>query len=299
MDTLARIERALDTTISTHEIPGAPPRLSAAIRHSVFPGGARIRPQLCIAVARACGDDDPALSDAAAVALELMHCASLVHDDLPCFDDAATRRGRPSVQAAFGEPLAVLAGDALIVMAFQALAAAAGQSPLRLAPLLSTIAQGTGMPFGIVAGQAWECEPRVALADYQRAKTGALFAAATAAGAQAAGADPNAWRMLGDRLGEAYQVADDIRDVLSDPDVLGKPVGQDALLGRPSAAHQLGLDGAIRHFEGLVAGAIESIPACAGAPKLRALVLMESERLVPKAWCEDVARRVAAQRVAA
>ena len=294
MDILNRIEQSLSAIINLHDVPGAPPRLAAAVRHAVFPGGARIRPQLCLAVAMACGDDDPALADAAACALELLHCASLVHDDLPCFDDAAVRRGRPSVQAAFGEPLAVLAGDALIVMAFQALGHAAGCSPQRLAPLLATVASATGMPAGIVAGQAWECEPRVTLADYQRAKTGALFAAATAAGALAAGADAQAWRPLGERLGEAYQVADDIRDVLSEPDVLGKPVGQDAALGRPSAAHQLGLDGAIRHFDGLVAGAIAAVPECPGAPLLRAMVRAESERLVPRAWCEDVARRVAA-----
>ena len=293
MDILARIEQALDTALAQHEIPGAPPKLAAAIRHAVFPGGARIRPQLCIAVARACGDDEPGLADAAAVALELMHCASLVHDDLPCFDDAATRRGRPSVQAAFGEPLAVLAGDAMIVRAFQVLgeAAAAASAPQRLGPLLAIIAGGTGTPFGIVAGQAWEAEPRVALSDYQRAKTGALFAAATAAGAEAAGAEGRIWRGLGDRLGEAYQVADDIRDVLSDPAVLGKPIGQDVLLGRPSSARELGLDGAIFHFESLVAQAIAAIPDCAGAPRLRALVWMESERLVPRAWCEDAAAR--------
>jgi geranylgeranyl diphosphate synthase type II len=294
MDTTTRIERALLAAIATQEVPGAPPKLAAAIRHAVFPGGARIRPHLCLAVARACGDDDPALADATAVAIELLHCASLVHDDLPCFDNAATRRGRPSVQAAFGEPLAVLAGDALIVLAFQTLAAAGAQSPGRMAALITTVASATGMPFGIVAGQAWECEPRVALSDYQRAKTGALFAAATAAGAQAAGGDSVRWRALGDRLGEAYQIADDIRDVLADPEVLGKPVGQDACHGRPSAAHQLGLSGAIEHFEGLVAGALAAIPECAGAPALRALVRMESERLVPKAWCEDAARRVTA-----
>jgi geranylgeranyl diphosphate synthase type II len=291
MDILARIEQALDTALAQHEIPGAPPKLASAIRHAVFPGGARIRPQLCIAVARACGDDEPGLADAAAVALELMHCASLVHDDLPCFDDAATRRGRPSVQAAFGEPLAVLAGDAMIVRAFQVLGEAAASAPQRLGPLLAIIAGGTGTPFGIVAGQAWEAEPRVALSDYQRAKSGALFAAATAAGAEAAGAEGRIWRGLGDRLGEAYQVADDIRDVLSDPAVLGKPIGQDVLLGRPSSARELGLDGAIFHFESLVAQAIAAIPDCAGAPRLRALVWMESERLVPRAWCEDAAAR--------
>lgn len=291
MDILARIERALDTAIAQHEVPGAPPRLSGAIRHAVFPGGARIRPQLCLAVARACGDDVPAVADAAAVAIELLHCASLVHDDLPCFDDAPTRRGRPSVQAAFGEPLAVLAGDALIVLAFQGLGQVAALAPARLGRLIGTVAGGTGMPFGIVAGQSWECEPRVALADYQRAKTGSLFAAATAAGAEAAGRDGGPWRALGDRLGEAYQVADDIRDVLSDPSLLGKPIGRDLALDRPSAARELGLDGAIFHFQGLVEGAIDAIPECAGAPRLRALVSLESERLVPRAWCEDAARR--------
>jgi geranylgeranyl diphosphate synthase type II len=294
MDISSRIEQALAAALAAGEISGAPPRLAAAIRHAVFPGGARIRPQLCLAVALACGDDDPALADAAAVSLELMHCASLVHDDLPCFDDAATRRGRPSVQAAFGEPLAVLAGDALIVLAFQVLGEAAGRSPQRLAPLLATLASASGMPFGIVAGQAWECEPRVALADYQRAKTGSLFAAATAAGALAAGGDAKAWRALGEQLGEAYQIADDIRDVLSDPAVLGKPTGQDASHGRPSAAHELGLDGAIRHFDELVAAAAAAVPACAGAPALRALVRAESERLVPRAWCAPHVQRVPA-----
>jgi hypothetical protein len=121
-----------------------------------------------------------------------------------------------------------------------------------------------------------------------------LPAVALSRWAQAAGADPIRWRPLGERLGEAYQIADDIRDVLADPAVLGKPVGQDASHGRPSAAHQLGLTGAIQYFEGLVAGALAAIPECAGAPALRALVRMESERLVPKAWCEDAARRVAA-----
>ena len=291
MDTQARIERALDAALSAHEGGGAPPRLMSAIRHAVFPGGARIRPQLCLAVAAACREDDPALTDAAAVAVELLHCASLVHDDLPCFDDADTRRGRPSVQAAYGEPLAVLAGDALIVRAFQVLAEASHRAPQRLAALVGTVARGVGTPAGIVAGQAWECEPRVVLSVYQRAKTGALFSAATVAGAQSAGADGAEWFALGDRLGEAYQVADDIRDVLSDPQALGKPVGRDLALGRPSSARQVGLEGAMESFETMVADAVAAIPDCAGASRLRALVRAESERLVPRAWYEDVARR--------
>ncbi|CAN5337582.1 polyprenyl synthetase family protein [soil metagenome] len=293
MKPMTRIEQSLATAIAGSEAPGGPPRLAGAIRHAVFPGGARIRPQLCLAVAQACGDDDPGLSEAAATSIELLHCASLVHDDLPCFDNAATRRGRASVHYAYGESLAVLAGDALIVLAFQALAEAATRSPARLAPLLATISHGVGMPFGIVAGQAWECEPRVSLSQYQRAKTGALFAAATMAGAQAAGANAAPWRALGDWLGEAYQAADDIRDVAGDPLVLGKPVGRDAALLRPSAAAELGLEGAIGLFDRLVAGAIEAVPPCKGAEQLRALVRMEAERLVPRSMCADLMRAAA------
>lgn len=288
MASMARIEEALAAAIASCEVPGAPPRLAAAMRHAVFPGGARIRPQLCVSVARACGDDDPGLTDAAAAAVELLHCASLVHDDLPCFDDAPTRRGQPSVHAAYGERLAVLAGDGLIVLAFQALGLAGGRHPERLARLLGTIGRGVGVPHGITAGQAWECEPRVTLGDYQRAKTGALFAAATAAGAEAAGADGQTWRALGEWLGEAYQVADDLRDVLADPALLGKPVGRDVALGRPSSAIEQGLSGAIQHFDRLVACAIEAVPPCRGAAQLRQLVRLESERLVPHSWCDRV-----------
>ena len=284
MRALERIGQALEAAVGTSEAPGAPPKLAAAVRHAVFPGGARIRPQLCLAVAGACGDDDPALADAAAAAIELLHCASLVHDDLPCFDDAERRRGAPSVHRAFGERVAVLAGDALIVLAFQALAAGAGRTPARLAPLLGTIARGVGLPFGIVAGQAWECEPQIVLGDYQRAKTGALFAASTMAGAQAAGAAAQPWRAFGEWLGEAYQVADDIRDVVADPDVIGKPTGRDVALGRPSVAREIGLREAICRFDALVASTVEAIPACRGEAQLRALVRHEAERLVPEMW---------------
>ncbi len=285
-----RIAVAVEAAVAAGEAQGCPPTLAAAIRHAVFPGGARIRPQLCIAVAGACGDDDPRLADAAATAIELLHCASLVHDDLPCFDDAPFRRGAPSVHRAFGERIAVLAGDALIVLAFQTLGTGAAQSPGRLAPLLGTLGRGVGMPFGIVAGQAWECEPQVDLSDYQRAKTGALFAAATMAGAQAAGSEPEPWRAFGEWLGEAYQVADDIRDAAFDPDLIGKPTGRDVALGRPSVARELGVREAIRRFEKLVARCAAAIPACRGASRLRALVQVESERLVPKAWTERLER---------
>jgi geranylgeranyl diphosphate synthase, type II len=289
MDAISRIEHALTTVLAEADGLSSPPRLAAAARYAVFPRGSRIRPRLCLAVAAACGDDMPEISDAAAAAIELLHCASLVHDDLPCFDDAAVRRGKPSLHRAFGEPLALLAGDALIVLAFQALAQGVVDAPERLRGLLLTIGHSVGMPLGIVAGQAWECEPQIELSTYQRAKTGALFVASTAAGALAAGAEPEPWRDLGERLGEAYQVADDIRDVIGDPAEIGKPVGRDLALNRPSAALTLGVDGAVGRLEALAAAAVEAIPPCPGAAGLRALILLEARRLLPR----DLSRRAA------
>lgn len=280
MDVASRIERALSTSIATADVPGCPPRLAAAMRYAVFPKGARIRPRLCHSVSAACGEDNPAATEAAGAALELLHCASLVHDDLPCFDAAETRRGRPSVHKAFGEPLAVLAGDALIVLAFQTLARVQC-APERLAVLTLTVAQSVGVPSGIVAGQAWECESQIDLAHYHRAKTGALFAAASVAGAAAAGVDAEPWRMLGEKLGEAYQVADDIRDAAADEDEIGKPVGRDLALGRPSAVIAYGLDGAVHHLHQLVRDAIDAMPPCANGAELRSLMLSEARRLVP------------------
>ncbi len=294
MDAMTRIERTLSASldrVAPVDGPAAdgPPLLAAAMRHAVFPRGARIRARLCLAVAAACGEDDAAAADAAAAAIEFMHCASLVHDDLPCFDNADTRRGRLSVHRAYGEPLAVLAGDALIVLSFQTVAWGTGGCPQRLPALIMTLATATGMPSGIAAGQAWECEPTIDLSRYQRAKTGALFAAATVAGAASAGADSAGWRRLGENLGEAYQVADDIADVLSGQAELGKPVGRDSALGRPNAVLSLGVDGAMQHLEILATEAAESIPPCPGAAALRALTLSEARRLLPK----DLSRRAA------
>ncbi len=285
---LNRIEQALTQHFAQLQGPHTPPRLLAAMRHAVFPGGARIRPQLCLAVAGACGNDDPSLAEAAAVAIELLHCASLVHDDMPCFDDADSRRGQPSVHKAYGEPLALLAGDGLIVMAFEVLGRSGAAHPARLGPLVGAIGRGVGAQEGIVGGQAWECEPRVDLGRYQRAKTGALFVASTCGGAIAAGAPPAPWQRLGECLGEAYQVADDIRDVMGDAEQLGKPVGQDAQHGRPSAAAELGLIGALHRFRQLMQQAVDAVPDCTSRKAMRHLVLRESERLVPQVACDRV-----------
>ncbi len=288
MDAVTRIERALSNAVAQADVADAPPRLATAMRHAVFPRGARIRPRLCLAVAAACNEDDPRLTDAAAAAIELLHCASLVHDDLPCFDNAETRRGRPSVHHAFGERLAVLAGDALIVLAFDTLARASCAAG-RLCPTLLTVTRAVGVPTGIVAGQAWECETKADLSTYHRQKTGALFAAATAAGAAAAGADPAPWRAVGEKIGEAYQVADDLRDAIADPEEIGKPIGRDIALDRPSAATMFGIAGTVKRLERLVAEAIEVIPACPRAGELEALIMLEAKRLMPKKLAQRAA----------
>ena len=281
----SRIDRAVAQAIRTGQGTGAgiavPRRLAAALEHATSPGGARIRPTILVSVALACGDDRPEVTDGAAAALEIVHCASLVHDDLPCFDDADTRRGRPSLHRAYSEPLAVLAGDALIFLAFEVLARSGTAAPERMGRLIRILATRSGMPGGICAGQGWESEESIDLSAYHRAKTGALFIAATTMGAAAAGHEAEPWTELGDRIGEAFQVADDLRDALCPAEELGKPAGQDARHGRPSAVASLGVEGAVRHLDDILAGAIASIPSCPGEAALAGMVRAYAERLVP------------------
>jgi geranylgeranyl diphosphate synthase type II len=276
-----RIDKAVTQAVATGQGGVAPGQLATALTYATTPGGARIRPTILTSVAMACGDDQPEITDAAAAALELIHCASLVHDDLPCFDDAEMRRGKPSVHRAYSEPLAVLTGDSLIVLAFEVLARVAHLDPMRSAQLVLVLARQTGMPNGICAGQGWESEPSVDLQAYHRSKTGALFVAATQMGAIAAGRAPDEWEELGARIGEAFQVADDLRDALYDTDTLGKPTGQDDLHGRPNAVAKLGVDGAIKRLTDILSGAISSIPSCPGEAALAHMVRMQAERLTP------------------
>jgi geranylgeranyl diphosphate synthase type II len=256
------------------------------MRHAVFPGGARLRPNLCLSVAAACaaGTDSEGQADVAS-AIELLHCASLVHDDLPCFDDATIRRGRPSVHAAFGEELAVLAGDGLIVLAFEVVASAR-LSPASVPRLIRCIARGVGANGGLVAGQAWESESSVGLRTYHQAKTGALFEAGARAGAILAHVDAghtDAWAEFGTRIGEAYQVADDLRDTLDDEASLGKPVGQDMAHNRPNACMTLGIDGALERLRKLLDQAIEAMPACPQPERVIDWVEGFGARLYPRA----------------
>lgn len=289
MDAAFRIETALQAAVAAAQATSAPPKLAAAMAHALFPGGARVRPQLALAVAAACGDDRPELADAAAAAIELIHCASLVHDDLPCFDAADLRRGKPTVHLAFSEPIALLTGDALIVMAFDVLAGAAAGAPARLPGLVATLARATGMPGGICAGQGWESERAVDLSAYHQAKTGALFVAATTMGAQAAGCEPAPWVELGARIGEAFQVADDLRDALLTAAELGKPAGQDAIHARPNAVASLGVAGAVVKLHDILGGAILAIPPCPGEVALREIVRRQAKRLTPVEFAQYAA----------
>ncbi|KUF10014.1 polyprenyl synthetase family protein [Pseudoponticoccus marisrubri] len=282
----AAVSRAIAHGQGRAQGPGGeavPQKLASALHYATTPGGARIRPTILLSVALACGDDRPDVSDAAAAALELIHCASLVHDDLPCFDDAALRRGKPSVHRAYGEPLAVLTGDSLIILAFEVLARTGTVDAARAAQLVLTLAQRTGMPGGICAGQGWESEDKIDLAAYHRSKTGALFTAATQMGAIAAGQEAEPWFELGDRIGAAFQVADDLRDALCDVSELGKPVGQDDLHGRPNAVAELGVDGAMSRLKDILGGAIASIPSCPGEAALAQMVTLTAQKIIPQA----------------
>lgn len=234
-----------------------------------------------MAVAEACDRPVDPVVEAAAVAIEMLHCASLIHDDLPSFDDALMRRGRPSVHSVFGPQIAILAGDGLIVAAFEALARGCAEQPERLGPLTLALGQGVGVAKGLVAGQAWESERSVDLGTYHDAKTGALFEAAMRVGAIVADQPPEPWAEVGRMLGQAYQIADDIGDASGSGASLGKPVGQDTRFGRPSAARTMGLRGAQTRLAELCRQLPEIIPACPGRPRLRVSMERLCARIVP------------------
>ncbi|HMU38549.1 MAG TPA: polyprenyl synthetase family protein [Pseudomonadota bacterium] len=233
------VEEALLALLPQKEDP--PETLHRAMHHAVFSGGKRIRPRLLLTVASACAADDAELDLAmrAGCAIEFIHSASLVHDDLPCFDDADVRRGKPTVHKLFGEPMAVLAGDALLTRAFEVLADAPSRLARRALRIVGLLGQATGSKEGIIGGQSLEQHglDGSILDRYHAMKTAALFRLAASAGAVAAGAtDAEGWGEVGHCLGLAYQLADDLCDAVSSPDIAGKPVRRDETLGRPNAA---------------------------------------------------------------
>jgi len=294
--TAEAVERLLETLLSAGPVAGEiarPARLMAAMRHGALGGGKRLRPFLTAETARLFGvSAEQGLR--AGTAVELLHCYSLVHDDLPAMDDDDLRRGRPTVHKAFDEATAILAGDALLTLAFEVLAdeATHPEGAVRAA-LVTTLARASGLG-GMVGGQMFDLaaegrfgEPRGALTEaeirqLQAMKTGALLAASVEIGARLGGADATALQALGRygrALGATFQIADDILDVESDAAQMGKATAKDADKGKGTLIGALGLDGAKRERDRL---SDEAVAALAGfgeeADVLRAAARFAAQR---------------------
>jgi geranylgeranyl diphosphate synthase, type II len=256
-----RVEALLRERADRLESAGTPRALAESMRYSLLAGGKRLRPVLCLAFADAvvkASTDLPAVLDAAC-ALEYVHTYSLVHDDLPSMDNDDLRRGRPTNHKVHGEALALLAGDALLTEAFTLVGT--GPEPVRGA-LCAELARASGAA-GMVGGQVLDiATDRAATLEYllrlHRMKTGALIRAACRLGVVAAGGDAAALmaaETYGDAVGLAFQIADDVLDVTSSAEAMGKPVGADAEAGRFTFPAVVGLDESRRMAEDLVARA--------------------------------------------
>jgi geranylgeranyl diphosphate synthase type II len=241
-----RIDAALDRALpSSRAVPG---RLHAAIRYSVFAGGKRLRPALCLlACESTMGRGAPAMP--AAVALEMIHTFSLIHDDLPGMDDDDWRRGRASNHKVFGEGMAILAGDALLALAFETLA----RAPLGRARdprvLIRTVTEATGTG-GMIGGQAMDLLsegkrlPLTRVLSMHRRKTGMLIRGSLLLGARIGGAGPAALKRFGeygDRVGLAFQIVDDLLNVRSTRRSIGKAVGSDRARRKATAPGSAGI----------------------------------------------------------
>lgn len=272
----------------------APSKLHQAMAHATQNGGKRIRPRLLLAVAVAANggalnEDMAELAIRAAMAVELIHAASLVHDDMPCFDDADLRRGQPTVHRAFGEALAVLTGDALITLAFETIAGYEGLRQRHAMRIVRLLSQATGSARGIIGGQslelagpsAWNGRQEFAIdfvEDYHEKKTAALFDYATRAAAMAIGVDAteqDQWGDVGTKLGLAFQLIDDLYDIHASEEETGKTTGRDRALQRPNGAILEGSQGAVTRLSTMIDEACEGVFRVArkAEPVLR---LMES-----------------------
>ena len=219
------VDAALDRLVPPEDTP--PATIHRAMRYSLFAGGKRIRPILCLEAARAVAEDAPGVEQAAC-SLELVHTYSLIHDDLPALDNDDFRRGRPTCHKEFGEAMAILAGDALLTLAFQVL------GDIRL---VGELAAAAGTDGGMIGGQVADLEgerqiPTAELLEsIHRAKTGALLRASVRMGAICAGADRAQLAALtcyGVHMGLAFQIVDDLLDVEQSSEALGKTAGKDA-----------------------------------------------------------------------
>jgi farnesyl diphosphate synthase len=265
-------ERMLDALLQPLLLPGEktrPERLLEAMRYGSLGGGKRLRPFLLVETARLFGAEGDGVLRAAC-ALEMIHCYSLVHDDLPAMDNDDLRRGRPTVHKAFDEASAILAGDGLLTFAFDVVAdAPTHPDPAVRADLALMLARAAGIG-GMVGGQALDLEAEASkephtrefVALMQSMKTGALLLFAVEAGARIGGADAKqkaALSRYGAALGAAFQVADDILDFEGDEQALGKRAGKDADRNKATLVAALGIEEARKRRDALAEEAIQAL----------------------------------------
>jgi geranylgeranyl diphosphate synthase type II len=235
---MAAQQKAVDAALDRWVPPEAenPSTIHRAMRYSLFAGGKRIRPLLAIAAAEAVSDAPTGIEDAAC-ALELIHTYSLIHDDLPALDNDDLRRGRPTCHKVFGDAMAILAGDALLTLAFEVLSKLDHVDASRRIELVRELATASGTVGGMIGGQVNDIEgegkhPTAHLLEsIHRAKTGALLRASVRMGAIYAGADAEqlgALTSFGEHVGLAFQIVDDVLDVEQSSEALGKTAGKDA-----------------------------------------------------------------------
>ena len=255
-ETRERVEVALDASLGPEE----PENLRAAMRYSLLAGGKRLRPILCLAACELAGA--PAdLALPTAVALEMVHTMSLIHDDLPAMDNDDLRRGRPTSHKMFGEAMAILAGDALLSRAFEMVALRSpGVEPERLLAVLGELSRAAGAP-GLVGGQVVDLDSEgkdvdlTTLEYIHLHKTGALLRACVVCGALVGGAAENlleALRVYARGIGLAFQIIDDILDVTASSEVLGKTAGKDLTADKTTYPKLLGLEESRKRAEVLV-----------------------------------------------
>jgi geranylgeranyl diphosphate synthase type II len=279
------VEEALDRCLPpVTETPG---RLHEAIRYSMLAPGKRLRPILVLASAEAVGGK-PETVLPTACALECIHVFSLIHDDLPCMDNDDYRRGRLTNHKVYGEAMALLAGDALLALAFELIAGnAATVPPDRVVAVMKLIARGSGT-WGMVGGQVADIESEgkditpETLRYIHAHKTGALLTASSLAGALLCGADQaqqEALRRYGASIGLAFQIADDILDIVGDEAKIGKPVGSDQKQDKATYPKLYGLEESRRRMQAESAAAAAALDGFgAAAEPLRAIARFIVER---------------------
>lgn len=268
-ETLAEGLRVTDAALERLLPPGTqhPRSIHQAMRHSVFAGGKRLRPILCMEAGRLIAESFPDGIDEVGAALEMLHTYSLIHDDLPALDNDDLRRGRPTCHKVFGEAIAILAGDALQTQAYEVLSRLRCPAEARVR-IIEEIARGTGTVDGMIGGQVVDLEaehskPDVAMLEYiHRAKTAALITASVVSGGLYARADENAvhrLRCFGQNIGLAFQVVDDVLDVTQTSEQLGKTAGKDVSAEKVTYPALFGIDESLKKADALVNTALANL----------------------------------------